>query len=355
MESAAPLALQENYDNAGLLTGAYQQEISQAILCLDVTEEVLDEAIAGGCNLVIAHHPIIFSGIKKITGTNYVERILIKAISHHIAIYAMHTNLDNLKSGVNKIIADRLGLVDPKVLLPMQNKLMKLYTFAPVEHADKVREALFKAGAGNIGNYDECSFNTEGMGTFRGNAESNAFVGEKGKRHHEKEIRIEVIFPGWLLNSMVAALKASHPYEEVAYDTVELANSFDQTGAGMIGSLQQSMEPLAFFDYLKQKMKVKVIRHTALCRNAVKTVALCGGAGSFLLHHAIKAGADIFISADFKYHQFFDADKAIIIADIGHYESEQFTPEIFAAILKEKFPTFAVRFTAINTNPINYY
>ncbi|MBK9732293.1 MAG: Nif3-like dinuclear metal center hexameric protein [Chitinophagaceae bacterium] len=355
LEAFAPLSLQENYDNAGLLTGDYEQEISQAMLCLDVTEAVLEEAITTGCNLVIAHHPVIFSGIKKITGSNYVERILLLAIRHHIAIYAAHTNLDNLIYGVNAKIAERLNLQDLKVLSAKNDQLMKLFTFVPVSHAEQVRAALFNAGAGSIGNYDECSFNVDGMGTFRGNDSSNAFVGEKGKRHIEPETKIEVVFPRWRLHQLISALRRSHPYEEVAYDIVALVNPWHQTGAGLTGKLKSPMKTDAFLKYLKEKLSVKIIRHTTLCKNTVSTVAICGGAGSFLLRNAIDAGADIFISADFKYHQFFDADNAIIIADIGHFESEQFTPEIFADVLRQKFPTFAVRFTSINTNPINYY
>lgn len=355
LESFSPLHLQENYDNAGLLTGNPDQDIHQAMLCLDVTEEVLEEAISSGCHLVIAHHPIIFSGLKKITGSTYVERIILKAIRNNIAIYAAHTNLDNQLPGVNAKIANRLRLKDITILSPASNQLMKLITFAPVSHAENVRNALFAAGAGHIGNYDECSFSTDGTGTFRGNEFSKGFSGEKGVRHYEKEARIEVIFPAWRRSGIITALKMNHPYEEVAYDMLQLENTWEQVGMGLIGKLPEPMDPLSFLQFLKQRMSVKVIRHTALCKEMIESVALCGGAGSSLLNHAKNAGADIFISSDFKYHQFFDADKDIIIADIGHFESEQFTPEIFADVLRQRFPTFAVRFTTVNTNPINYY
>jgi dinuclear metal center YbgI/SA1388 family protein len=357
IEQFAPLHLQEGYDNAGLLTGNPEMEIREAMLCLDVTEEVIDEAINTHCNLVIAHHPIIFSGLKKITGSNYVERVIIKAIKHDIAIYAAHTNLDNIRRGVNQRICEKLQLNNTRILSPLQGKLMKLFTFAPNEYAARIRLALFEAGAGQIGNYDECSFNTEGFGTFRGNDKTTPFVGEKGIQHREQETKIEVIFPSWLQNKIVAALKSNHPYEEVAYDVVSLSNEWDQVGAGMIGELPHPMNTVDFLNYLKTSMKLKVIRHTELQtpNSKLQTIAVCGGAGSFLLKQAIAAGADAFVTADLKYHQFFDAEGRIMICDIGHYESEQFTPEIFAELLKQKFPKFATRFTSVKTNPINYF
>lgn len=355
LETFAPLALQENYDNAGLLLGNHNQEISAALLCLDVTEAVLHEAITSGCNLIIAHHPVIFSGIKRLTGSNYVERILLKAIKNDIAIYAAHTNLDNVRQGVNAKIASRLELKNTFVLLPKPDQLMKLFTFVPVGKAAQVRQALFDAGAGSIGNYDACSFNSDGTGTFRGNEASNAYIGEKGKMHTEPETKIEVIFPFWLRNQVITALQKNHPYEEVAYDIMALKNPWNHTGAGIVGDLASPMDSTLFLEYLKEKMLVTIIRHTKLHTNLISKVAVCGGAGSFLLKNAIDAGADVFITADFKYHQFFDAEDRIIIADIGHFESEQFTTEIFAEVLRQKFPTFAVRFTSVNTNPINYF
>ncbi|HYV92967.1 MAG TPA: Nif3-like dinuclear metal center hexameric protein [Chitinophagales bacterium] len=364
LEEFAPPALQESYDNAGLITGNPEMEITEAMLCLDATEEVIEEAIQTKCNLVIAHHPIIFSGLKKITGSNYVERVIIRAIKNDIAIYAAHTNLDNVHYGVNKKICERLQLRNTRILSPLKGKLMKLFTFAPNEHALKVREALFAAGAGMIGNYDECSFNSEGYGTFRGNDETNPFVGAKGIQHREEETKIEVIFPGWLQSKIVSALKESHPYEEVAYDVIALSNDWANTGAGMIGELEHPMVANDFLSFLKEKMNTQTIRYTKFTARPDKsgthdsrltTIAVCGGAGSFLLKDAINAKADAFVTGDFKYHQFFDAENKIMICDIGHYESEQFTPGIFAEVLRRKFPTFATRFTSINTNPIKYY
>jgi dinuclear metal center YbgI/SA1388 family protein len=355
LERFAPLSLQEPYDNAGLIIGSPEMEVSQVLLCLDAVEEVLDEAIKTNCNLVISHHPILFSGIKHLTGNTYVERTIIKAIRHNIAIYAAHTNLDNIRDGVNSKICERLQLKNTKILSPRRGHLMKLYTYVPHKAAEDLRAALFQAGAGVIGNYDQCSFNSEGYGTFRGNINTNPFVGEPGVQHREAETKIEVMFPVWLENEIISALKKNHPYEEVAYETIAVNNKWEEIGAGMIGELEPPMEPAQFFLFLKEQMKVKVIKHTRAINTTISKVAVCGGSGSFLLKEAIASGADVLVTSDFKYHQFFDAEGQIIIADIGHYESEQFTPEILAEIFRQKFPTFALRFTNINTNPINYF
>jgi len=354
IESIAPLAYQESYDNAGYICGNAEAEVKAVLICLDSTEEVVDEALKTGANLIIAHHPIVFSGIKKITGKNYIERVLIKAIKNDITIYAAHTNLDNVFNGVNSKIAQKLGLVNSKILAPISGNLKKLITFCPQKQADQVRNALFEVGAGNIGNYDECSFNTLGTGTFRGGDNSNPFVGEKGKQHQEQEVKIEIIFPAHIQNKLINTLLKAHPYEEVAYDIIPLDNTNHLTGAGLIGELAQEMDEMSFLKHIKVQMQANGIRYTKLLGKKVKKVAVCGGSGSFLLKNAINAGADIFITADFKYHQFFDAENRIIIADIGHFESEQYTNELFYEILSKKITTFAVHLSKINTNPINY-
>ncbi len=355
LESFAPLQLQESYDNAGLIAGISEMEVKAALLTVDCTEEIIDEAIATNCNLVIAHHPIVFSGLKKINGKSYVERTIIKAIKNDIAIYACHTNLDNVQHGVNKMIADKIGLLKTKILSPKKSLLKKLFTFVPNESAEVVRNALFEAGAGNIGNYSEASFNAEGFGTFKAGERTNPHKGSKGIRHHEDEMKIEVLFPEWNERKILKALFESHPYEEVAYDIVPLENSLQEVGSGMIGDLPFPLEEIAFLQHIKSKMQTEMIRHTALLNQPVTRVAVCGGAGSFLLGDAIASGAQAFITADFKYHQFFDAEKKIMICDIGHYESEQFTPLIFAQLLNENLPTFATLFSKTNTNPIKYF
>lgn len=355
IERFAPLAYQESYDNCGLLTGHQNQDVSGAILCLDCTEAVVEEAIQKKCNLIIAHHPIIFSGLKKLNGKNYVERTIIKAIQNNIAIYACHTNLDNVKLGVNKKIANKIGLINTQILAPKKSLLKKLVTFVPATHLNQVQESLFNAGAGNIGNYDSCSFILEGIGSFRGNEHSTPFIGQKGKLSLEKETRLELIFEAVNEGQVILALKQHHPYEEVAYDIYQLENNYQNIGSGMVGELEQEITEKEFLERLKSVFMLKLIKHTPLLNKSIKKVALCGGSGSFLLKNAINSKSDIYISSDFKYHEFFDAENQILIADIGHYESEQFTPEIFYEIISNKFPTFASYLTETNTNPVNYF
>jgi dinuclear metal center YbgI/SA1388 family protein len=354
-EAVAPLALQESYDNAGLITGDPGQEVSSALVTIDVTEAVVDEAIQYNANLIVAHHPVIFSGLNKITGRNYVERTVLKAIKNDIAIYAAHTNFDAVHNGVNARICNKLGLLNLRVLQPIKGQLRKLVTFIPHEAADEVRKAVFDAGAGHIGNYDYCGYNLEGTGSFRGSDETNPYVGEQGQIHMEKEIRFETIFPAWLQQNIVQALIASHPYEEVAYDIYPLENTYQKAGMGMTGELPEPVDEKEFLGTLKAVFGSGCIKHTRLSGKKIKKIAVCGGAGSFLLGKAISAGADVFVSADFKYHQFFDAEGKIVIADIGHFESEQFTKELFYELLTEKFPKFAVRFSEVNTNPVFYF
>ena len=355
LETIAPPQYQESYDNAGLIVGDPDTELTGAIICLDAIEDVVAEAEQKDCNLIIAHHPIIFSGLKKLNGKNYVERTVIRAIRSGIAIFAAHTNLDNMfRNGVNSKIAEKLGLVGTRILDPKTDILRKLVTFVPVNHAENLRNALFGAGAGNIGNYDECSFSLVGMGSFRGNEESKPFVGEQNLRHHEAESRIEVIFEVHNERKLLSALRQAHPYEEVAYDIYKLANPHPQIGAGMIGVLPKPVKTTDFLKFVKKQMDTACIRHTALCKSEIHSVAVCGGAGSFLLKQAIGNGADIFITGDFKYHEFFDAENKIVIADIGHFESEQFTMELFYDLISKKFPTFALHLTAVNTNPVFY-
>lgn len=356
IERFAPLPYQESYDNCGVQVGNTAAEASGVLFSLDVTEEVLEEAIVRNCNLIIAHHPLIFSGLKSITGRNYVERVILKAIRHDIVIYAAHTNLDNVQNGVNRKIAEKLGLKNARVLAPVKKNLYKLYTYVPVAGAEQLKAALFAAGIGEIGEYSECSFATGGTGTFRPSEHSRPAIGTAGGNREEvPELKLELIVPEHLKAKAIKTLKENHPYEEVAYELIALENENQTIGAGMIGKLETPMPTRDFLQYLKQRMQTTCIRHTAIHQEEISIVAVCGGSGSFLLKNAMAAGADIFITGDYKYHQFFDAENRIIIADIGHYESEQFTIEIFSEILKEKFPNFALLFTKTNTNPVNYY
>ena len=354
LESVAPLAYQEEYDNAGLIIGDPDREISEALISLDCTESVVDEAIEKGIKLIISHHPIVFRGLKKFNGRNYVERVVLKAIKHDIALYAIHTNFDNVLDGVNKKICDKLGIKDSTILRPREGALKKLVTFCPDAQAEKVRQAMFNAGAGWIGNYSECSYNTEGFGTFKAGVDTDPYVGEIGTSHKESEIRIETIYPANIERKVIAALYESHPYEEVAFDLYPVSNPYPQVGSGMIGNLETDQDEMEFLKHVKQELKTAVVRHTGLRGKKVRRVAVCGGAGSFLLPNALSAGADVFITADFKYHEFFDADGKLVIADVGHFESEQFTQELLLEIITEKFRNFALRLTIHNTNPINY-
>ena len=355
LETIADPSLQESYDNTGLITGESNWECSGIIVSLDAIEEVVKEAIERKCNLIVAHHPIIFGGLKKINGKNYVEKTVIAAIKNDIAIYAIHTNLDNVIDGVSAKMAKMLSLQNVSILSQKENTLKKLFTFVPIDKAGDVRNAIFNAGGGHIGNYSECSFNVEGTGTFKAGEKTDPYVGKKGEQHQEKEIKIEVIFPSFMQQKIVTAMKQAHPYEEVAYDIIELFNKHQNIGSGVIGELPVVLSENDFLQTLKETFKVPVVRHTALLNKPVKKIAVCGGAGSFLITKALAASADAYITADIKYHEFFDTNGRMLIADIGHYESEQFTIDLLAENLLQKFPTFAILKTKVQTNPVRYF
>lgn len=355
LESYAPLSYQESYDNVGLLTGNATWQCTGVLCSLDATEDVVNEAKENGCNLIVAHHPIIFGGLKKLTGKNYVERTVIAAIKNDVAIYAIHTNLDNVHNGVSRHMAEQLGLHSCKVLEPKTGLLKKLYTYIPVDDAEKVKAALFEAGAGNIGNYSECSFNSEGIGTYKPLEHTNPYIGEQGKRAETKEVKLEVIFEAYRQQQVINALLQSHPYEEVAYDIVSLDNAYQNVGSGIIGELKNEMSEEVFLQHLVQSFHLPVIKHTKLFNRNVKKIALCGGSGLFLLKKAIVQKADVYITSDIKYHEFFDADNQIVLMDIGHWESEQFTIDLLYDVLRSKFHNFAVLKTGVKTNPVNYF
>lgn len=355
LERIAPLSYQEDYDNAGLIIGNPDDEVSGILLSLDTTEEVIDEAIELKMNMIVAHHPIVFKGLKKFNGKNYVERAVLKAIRNNIAIYAAHTNLDNvLANGVNRKFAEKMGLNDLSILQPKRENLVKVVIYVPAKNAARVKDAIFSAGGGHIGNYSECSFSVNGTGSFRPEEGSNPVIGEHGKREELEEVRIEVIVQNYKSQRMVDAVREVHPYDEMAYDIFPLENYDTYTGAGVLGYLQEPMEKADFLAMLKKNMNLPLIKHTAYS-GKIRKVAVCGGAGSFLVHRAMAEKADAFITSDLKYHEFFDAEKSMLLCDIGHYESEISTLEIFYDVFKEKFPTFAVAFCKTSTNPIQYY
>ncbi len=354
IEKLAPLSYAEAFDNVGLLVGDFQTEVKGILVALDTLEETIDEAIEKECNLIISFHPIIFKGLKKLNGNTYVERVVIKAIKNDIAIYATHTALDNSHLGVSAKMAEIIGLKNTKVLLPQKGIIKKLTTYVPNKDAKNLRKALFSSGAGNIGNYDQCSFNIKGEGTFRGNENSNPTIGKKGKLQFESETMISVIFEKHLEKKLLKTLFENHPYEEVAYEIISLDNIHQNIGMGIIGELENEKEIKTFFNDLKQMFGLKIIRHSALSENKIKRVAVLGGSGAFAINQAKFAGADIYITADLKYHDFYKAENQIVLVDIGHYESEQFTKNLLVDYLTKKITNFAIILSEKNTNPINY-
>ncbi|MDW3192281.1 MAG: Nif3-like dinuclear metal center hexameric protein [Cytophagales bacterium] len=355
LEAWAPPSYQESYDNSGLLIGDSSATFTKALITLDVTEAVLDEAIEKGCNLVIAHHPLIFGGIKRITGHHWVERCIIKAIKNDLIIYAIHTNLDNVHDGVNAMIARKIGLQNVSILKPKSDTLTKLVTFVPVAQTQGVLDALYQAGLGEIGKYDHCSFRMMGTGTFRPDDTANPAIGTPGKDEEVEENRIEGIFPSHAKGKIVAALKQNHPYEEVVYDMYALENSNQNIGSGAIGTLESPMESEAFIVTLKERMELNTVKCTAFVKKHISKVAICGGSGGFLLRNAKRQKADIFITSDYKYHEFFEADEQIIIADIGHYESEVFTKNLIAERLQSEFADEDFLLSEVVTNPVKYF
>lgn len=354
LEELAPLDYAEEFDNVGLLVGDKNTKLTGILVTLDTLESVIDEAIEKKCNLIVSFHPIIFKGLKKLNGNSYVERVVMKAIQNNIAIYAIHTALDNALQGVNDIICNTLELKHKKILLPQKGTIKKLTTFVPNKDANQLRQALFNAGAGHIGNYDQCSFNTDGVGTYRGNELSNPVKGEKGTIHHEEETQISLTFQKHLESKILKSLFEQHPYEEVAFEVTTLDNYNQTIGMGMVGELEKEMDTLEFLTFVKKKMNATCIKHSKIVKKSVKRIAVVGGSGSFAINAAKSANADVFITSDLKYHDFFSAENEIILADIGHYESEQFTKSFLADYLSKKITNFAVVLSTTNTNPVTY-
>lgn len=355
MESLAPLAYAEGFDNVGLLVGNKNTNLTGVLVTHDTLEEVVDEAIAKNCNLIVSFHPIVFSGIKKFNGQDYVNRVVIKAIKNDIAIYATHTALDNVQHGVNSTICNQLQLTNRAILAPKKEYIHKLTTYVPVKNADNLRSALFKVGAGNIGNYNNCSFNISGEGTFKGNEQSNPQIGKKGELHTEKEIQINVTFEKHLESKILQVLFANHPYEEVAYEVTKLANTYQKIGLGMTGELENTMQEKDFLNFLKEKMNTSCVRHSKLTGKPIKKVAVLGGSGASAIAQAKSSGADVYVTSDLKYHDFYQAENSILLCDIGHYESEQYTKSLLYEFLSKKMPNFAIVLSGINTNPVNYF
>lgn len=355
LEAFAPLALQEDYDNSGLQVGNRSAECHGALLCVDVTPAIVDEAIARGCNLIVSHHPLIFKGLKRITGATQVERVVLKAIYNNIAIYSCHTSVDNATNGVSWEMARRLNVINVETLEPQQGKLLKLSFMVPMAHCETVKTAIFKAGAGEIGNYDCCSFSVEGEGSFRALDGANPFVGALGDIHHEPEMRVDVLLPRWLKSKVEKALIEAHPYEEPAYEFISIENESKFTGSGIVGTLSDPMSLSQLIGRIKNEFNSPVVRCNAVDEGQTITrIAMCGGSGAFLIRNAIAQGAQVYLTSDVKYHDFVDYKNEIIIIDIGHFESEQCTKNIFYRVIQEKFPNFALYYSDIEQNPINY-
>lgn len=355
LEAMAPLAYAEDFDNVGLLVGNENNICSGVLVCNDAIETVIEEAIQENCNLIVCFHPILFSSLKKITGKNYVERAIIKAIEYKIAIFAIHTALDNHINGVNKIFCDALGLRNTKILIPKPQTLRKLVTYTVTENFNTLREALFAAGAGNIGNYSDCSFSSKGTGTYKGNDNSNPVIGIKNQREEANEIKIELLFEKHNEKNILNALFSNHIYEEVAYEIYSINNTNQNMGLGMVGEFETEYNETEFLQLVKEKMDCGVIRHSSFLGKKIKRVAVLGGSGSFAINQAIQANVDSFLTADLKYHQFFEAENKILLADIGHFESERFIKNYIVEFLNKKISNFAVVLSKINTNPVKYF
>ena len=355
LEELAPLQYAEDFDNVGLLVGDINTEVTGILVTLDTLENVVDEAIAKKCNLIVSFHPIIFSGLKKITGANYVQRVVIKAIQHNIAIYSMHTALDNSQYGVNAKICEVLNLTNPTILIPQAGNIKKLTTYVPKENAEALKTALFDAGAGNIGNYSHCSFAVDGDGSYRAKKGANPYLGKIGETHYEKETQINITYAKANESKILSALFKNHPYEEVAYEVHTLENKNQNIGIGMLGTLKNEMSETDFFGFLKEKMDVSCIRHSNFLGKNIKKVAVLGGSGAFAISAAKAVNADVFVTSDLKYHQFYEAEDKILLADIGHYETEQFTKNLLVDYLTKKIPNFAVSLSESKTNPIKYF
>ncbi len=354
LETLAPSAYAEDFDNVGLLVGDQNTIVTGILVTLDTLEEIVDEAIQNDCNLIVSFHPIVFKGIKKFNGNTYVERVVMKAIKHDIAIFAIHTALDNAFNGVNDMISEQLGLINRKILIPQGGNIKKLTTYAPIAEAQNLLDQLFDAGAGNIGNYSNCSFSSEGTGTFKALEKANPSIGEIGKTHHEKETQIQVTYPRHKENHILKTLFKHHSYEEVAYEIITLENKNQHIGMGMIGELPEATDEVKFLKHIKEAFSTGCVRHSALLGKPIQKVAVLGGSGSFAIKNAQRAGADIFITADLKYHQFYEAEGNLILADIGHYESEQYTKNLIVSYLRKKISNFAIILSDKNTNPIQY-
>lgn len=343
LESRFPLYLQEDFDNCGVQCGNVNNEISGAMVCFEMTEKIIDEAISKNCNLVISHHPLILKrGITKIVPSDRVGAMICKALANNMVLYSMHTNIDSGEGGGNDVFAEKLGLSDVKVMAPVKGLYRKLVVNVPAEHSEKLKEALFKIGCGQQGNYQKCSYSTLGKGQFEPNGEAKPFIGTQNNLEKVEEERIEMIYPAYLQHAVIQAIYENHPYEEPAFDLFSLENTERKVGLGRIGELPEEMDCKEFFSYLKEKLNLEHLRYCGDEGKKIRRVAVCGGGGAGFIDTAIALNADAYVSGDFKYHDFFKSHSGTVLVDIGHYEGECFIKNIIFNLLKEKFTTFAV-------------
>jgi dinuclear metal center YbgI/SA1388 family protein len=361
LEAWAPPASKLDYDNVGLQVGDARREAASVLVALDLTAAVVEEARETGADLVVTHHPLLFRPLKKLTADDPAGALALRLAEHGIAYYAIHTNLDAAPGGVSFALAGRLGLEGIRFLEPSEESLVKLVTFAPAAHAEAVRRAMAEAGAGHIGDYEACAFTIRGTGHFRPGERANPFIGEAGGAEEAvEEVRIEAEVMRWDLGRVVRAMKAAHPYEEVAYDVYPVEQPATRVGFGAVGFLQAPTTLEAFLAVVAARLDAAALRYSGDPAMPVRTVAVCGGAGASLIPRALAAGADAFVTADVTYHRFFEPLDAegrprMALVDAGHYETEALTEPLLVDWLAHHFPDLAVRKTRHRTSPMRTF
>ena len=355
LEQKFPLHWQEDFDNCGVQCGDKERELTGIVVCFDMSEAVIDEALAQGSNMVISHHPIIYKhGLKKIEPTNRVGKIIYKALENKILLYSMHTNIDSGKAGGNVLFAKKLELQNLSVLVPKENQFCKLVVFVPAENSALLKEAMFKIGCGNIGNYSHCSYSCEGIGSFKPLTGVNPHIGKHNRLERVDEERIEMIFPKNIKRQVIETLYGHHPYEEPAFDIITLENQNREVGLGRIGLLPTSMLAKDFILYIKEKLNLDFVKFSGNRDAEIKKVAVCGGGGASFISEALTAGVNAYITGDLKYHDFFIPENKMLLIDIGHFEGEHFIREIITSLLQENFNTFATHFTEVEIPVIHH-
>ncbi len=352
LESVAPSLYAESYDNVGLLVGRSEWKCEKVLVALDITEAVVQEAIEKGVQAIVAHHPVIFGGIQRLTGEDTAQRAIELAIKHSIALLACHTNLDAIEGGVSYRMAQAISLVNVRTLQPRSGLLWNLIVYVPAESAETLLEALWEAGAGKMGAYDECAFRSHGLGSFRPKEGAHPHNGVIGERAFADEIRLELLVPEGARKKVHQCMMEHHPYEEIAHSWLKHDGVHHSVGFGAIGQWDACDWPEAV-RRIKTAFGVASFRHTMPIASDYRTVAVCGGAGADLLAQAKSQQAELFITSDITYHRYFGADDRLVFIDIGHWESEQHAMELLIDIVREKFPNFAVLKSETNTNPMH--